>query len=541
MLMRKITLFLIAVAALAFAAHAGQLSASPGTTTSVEPAIANSLSDLDISTQDANQTSWPVYYGFSEDGVVGYNVEINGTESNCTIYYRHCYAFGEWTEWMEYSETLTFTDLGHHRIEAYAIAPGKSPSQVIAYEFVVMDITLNPTISVTHFEDKPGCFVEIIEGEPNSTIYYSIQYPNGDFSDLMVYGGGLTFTEPGNYLIEAYAIAPGKIQSETVSYEFAVQEQTSWPVYYGFSEDGVVGYNVEISATEPNCTIYYRHCYAYGEWTQWTEYSGILTFTDLGHHRIEAYAVAPGKSSSQTIAYEFVVMEKTVSPTVNCYPIDGQQGYYVDIIENEPECTIYYIIQTTDGGWDYWEVYSGTIVLTEPGEYYINAYAVAPGKSDSEVVTCEVVVTELEQTEAPTFYGYTIDGVEGFNLEINEIEPDCTLYYRVRYPDPDGEWTDWMEYTETLTFTEVGRYRVEAYAVADGKTPSQTIAFEFMVMPIVQPGDLNHDGILGIEDVTTLIDIIISNSTTTPECDVNQDGSVDIADVTDLIDYILAQ
>jgi hypothetical protein len=62
-----------------------------------------------------------------------------------------------------------------------------------------------------------------------------------------------------------------------------------------------------------------------------------------------------------------------------------------------------------------------------------------------------------------------------------------------------------------------------------------------MVMPIVQPGDLNHDGILGIEDVTTLIDIIISNSTTTPECDVNQDGSVDIADVTDLIDYILAQ
>ena len=55
--MRKITLFLIAVAVLAFAAHAGQLSASPGTTTSVEPAIANSLSDLGISTQDANQTS----------------------------------------------------------------------------------------------------------------------------------------------------------------------------------------------------------------------------------------------------------------------------------------------------------------------------------------------------------------------------------------------------------------------------------------------------------------------------------------------------
>ena len=149
-------------------------------------------------------------------------------------------------------------------------------------------------------------------------------------------------------------------------------------------------------------------------------------------------------------------------------------------------------------------------------------------------------VDETEQTWAPTFYGYSEDGVQGFGVRIIETEPS-TIYYRIMYPFPDGEWTDWIEYTDMLTFTEVGRYRVEAYAVAPGKSPSQTIAYEFVVMPIVQPGDLNHDGILGIEDVTTLIDIIISNSTPTPECDVNQDGSVDIADVTDLIDYILAQ
>ncbi len=366
--MRKITFFLIAVAALAFAAHASEFSASSGTT-SVEPAVENSLSGLGVSTQDDSQTSWPVYYGFSEDGVVGYNVEISATEPNCTLYYRVRYPDpdGEWSEWMKYTDMLMFTEPGHYRIEAYAVAPGKSPSQTIAYEFVVMEITLNPTISVTHFEGEPGCCVEITESEPNSTIYYSIKYPNGDYSDLMVYDGTLVFNEPGIYRIEAYAIAPGKIQSETVSYEFAVEEQTSWPVYYGFSEDGVVGYNVEISATEPN----------------------------------------------------------------------------------------------------------------------------------------------------------------------------CTLYYRVRYPDPDGEWSEWMEYTDMLMFTEIGRYRVEAYAAAPGKTPSQTIAYEFVVMPIVQPGDVNRDGIIGIEDVTTLIDIILYKSTTTPECDVNQDGEVTIADVTDLIDYIL--
>jgi hypothetical protein len=144
-----------------------------------------------------------------------------------------------------------------------------------------------------------------------------------------------------------------------------------------------------------------------------------------------------------------------------------------------------------------------------------------------------------EQTEPPMFNGLTEDGVQGFGVIIFDTEPDCTIYYRYVF---EGEgYSEWMEYTDELWFTEPGHYRVEAYAVAMGKTVSEVYAYEFIVMPIVQPGDLNHDGILGIEDVTTLIDIIISNSTTTPECDVNQDGSVDIADVTDLIDYILAQ
>ena len=97
-----------------------------------------------------------------------------------------------------------------------------------------------------------------------------------------------------------------------------------------------------------------------------------------------------------------------------------------------------------------------------------------------------------------------------------------------------------MEYTDELWFTELGYYRLEAYAVAPGKTFSQTVAFEFIVVPVYQPGDVNRDGTIGIEDVTTLIGIILYKSIPTQECDVNQDGSVDIADVTDLIDYILA-
>ena len=91
------------------------------------------------------------------------------------------------------------------------------------------------------------------------------------------------------------------------------------------------------------------------------------------------------------------------------------------------------------------------------------------------------------QTGAPTFNGYTTDGIHAYFLEIIETEPS-TIYYRVQYPD--GTWTEWAEYEEVLSFVGDGKYRVEAYAVADGKLPSEQIAYEFVVSPLTGLSEL---------------------------------------------------
>ena len=55
-------------------------------------------------------------------------------------------------------------------------------------------------------------------------------------------------------------------------------------------------------------------------------------------------------------------------------------------------------------------------------------------------------------------------------------------------------------------------------------------------------GDVNGDGVIGIADVTTLIDYLLTRDETLIDmdaADVNNDGLIDIADVTSLIDYIL--
>ena len=59
---------------------------------------------------------------------------------------------------------------------------------------------------------------------------------------------------------------------------------------------------------------------------------------------------------------------------------------------------------------------------------------------------------------------------------------------------------------------------------------------------VTTPGDVDGDGVVGISDVTALIDMILTDSVSIedyPAADVNGDGMINIADVTELIDRIL--
>ncbi len=102
-------------------------------------------------------------------------------------------------------------------------------------------------------------------------------------------------------------------------------------------------------------------------------------------------------------------------------------------------------------------------------------------------VTPPTPPTPEELTAAPTFRGYTEDGIHAYFVEIIPTEPS-TIYYRVIYPD--GTETEWAEYEDILSFTGDGKYRVEAYAVAPDKLPSYEIAYEFIVTPISGIGEV---------------------------------------------------
>lgn len=84
------------------------------------------------------------------------------------------------------------------------------------------------------------------------------------------------------------------------------------------------------------------------------------------------------------------------------------------------------------------------------------------------------------QTIAPTISGYASEDGQSYYVVIVPGEPS-TIYYNIEYPD--GTTSAWAEYVDALSLTGEGSYTVNAYAVANGKQPSEQDHYQFTISP----------------------------------------------------------
>ena len=77
----------------------------------------------------------------------------------------------------------------------------------------------------------------------------------------------------------------------------------------------------------------------------------------------------------------------------------------------------------------------------------------------------------------------------------------------------------------------------QTYAHIDGGTSNPGY---FTAKNAALRGDVNGDGQVKIDDVTALINLLLSGNTSAPAADCNLDGKVAIGDVTALINYLLS-
>lgn len=131
-------------------------------------------------------------------------------------------------------------------------------------------------------------------------------------------------------------------------------------------------------------------------------------------------------------------------------------------------------------------------------EYWV--YAIDLEFSDDEIsmiiVVGPITGEDTEQTEAPVFNGWMLDDAADPSLrnamfvEITPAEPS-TIYYRVQYPDE--VWSEWNEYDGVMCFNDEGIYCIEAFALANGKVPSDDVQYWFVISPTISVNEVNGD------------------------------------------------
>ena len=289
----------------------------------------------------------------------------------------------------------------------------------------------------------------------------------------------------------------------------SAQEQTEAPVVT--CEFDEIGYaTIIIAHDDPEAEIYYRICYCGPDfddnWTDWMIYSGPFCFQEAGEYEVQAYAISPGKSASDsTLQHILVELSETEPPVFYCESVEHNGHVIIDIIHDDPWATIYFkIIVIEDPMYDFqssepeipvepdeWYQYSGPIdIHAELGISYVYVWAaaVSPGRPQSETVFSMFKVQRPFTTATPFVYAHHVDADKGLALRIVDgiaLENDTSCldmvdfyyydektpaqYFHYKINDAD-EWTELTD--EYLYLKEYGDYTLTTYASSDRGTDS---------------------------------------------------------------------
>lgn len=161
-----------------------------------------------------------------------------------------------------------------------------------------------------------------------------------------------------------------------------------------------------------------------------------------------------------------------------------------------------------------WTVTASTgniISITSAEEYY------SPDMSIIKVYAGDVnEINLLKANEEGDATYRLITGITDKSYTVKNLTAGGTFLFKVKATYIDGTMSAWSN-TQGVTLFENGH----SY----------------------QPGDVNHDGVVNISDVTTLIDLLLGSAGETCEicADVDGDSNVSISDVTTLIDMLLSR
>ena len=162
----------------------------------------------------------------------------------------------------------------------------------------------------------------------------------------------------------------------------------------------------------------YYNCTYFANGNYPAELSRFLCAADFTYQDAEVGPVDPPTPTDQTAAPSSS-KENYVYEDANLQ----YNAYTVTLIETEPSDIYYRVGILVDGDYVYgdWMLYTGEMNFTEEGTYMIEAYAIAPGKLESEHIWDGFTVSKVVDVEE-LFAGKTVASVRYYNLAGQEMQ-----------------------------------------------------------------------------------------------------------------------
>ena len=301
-------------------------------------------------------------------------------------------------------------------VRALAIRSGYANSDVVSGTFVLNLTAARPTLTPapTQTFTSPQT-VTIFSTTPGATIYYTLDGSAPSKSSLP-YSGALTISR--NTTVKAIAIADGYLDSSVVMGSYTIM--TAKPVLTPApTQSFSTPQTVTMSSATPDATIYYTLDGSTPTRSS-TPYSG--PFTVSRNTTVRAIAVASGNVDSTVVtgSYTFLAARPVFTPPASQAFSTPQT---VTMTSSTPDATIYY---TLDGSTPTTSSMPYTGPATVSTNTTIKAIAVAPGFSNSAVMTGGYVIKAADSTFSPV----PIQPFVGpLTVTLMSATPGATIYY----------------------------------------------------------------------------------------------------------------
>lgn len=423
----------------------------------------------------------------------------------------------------EYERLVTFA--------ATAQEPGKYISETTILEVLVepLDLPYLPTPMITWTMDDDYVYVY---GEGVGGDEYISLYINGALEDNPC---SLQRTDE-TYSVEAmaYATMDGyqsswDVKTIEVPAKVAI-EQAVAPVIHGtgMSTDG---YLVEITCAESGADIYYRlEVISAGEWIigEWTPYDEAFVITEIGHYKVEAYASVPGKLDSDRSALEFII----AGPTI-CYDFE-EDGIYYSIIDDDKVS----VSKETLGSKSYSGVVNIPNTVTHDGVTYM-VTAISDGAFrdcvDLTAVTIGDYVTEINNNAFRSCHNLTSIELGDYVIYVG----DAAFFGCIRLESVTlGKGLNHLGRSAFASCT------VLADVTCKAATPPTMVNMNAFENSVYQSATLHvypavADSYKSTAYWSSFTNVVGEEAVSPKQGDTNGDGLIDINDVTNIINRVL--